>query len=182
MTTVTGRVPPLLVEFPGAESLVAAIRQLRNEQYHDLETYTPFDIRELDEPRRLARPRLGWIVLGVGIIGLVASYGIQWWANVHSYPLIVGGRPSHAVPAFLLSTFEGTVLAAGLASFFGVLMLLRLPRLWAPIDEVEGFERASSDRFWLVMHTFSSARDRERAEQLVRDAGAIRTIPGEWPS
>jgi len=155
---------------------VTAVKALRRERYRDLETYTPFDLSELDAPLELERPHLGWFVLAVGILGLLASYGIQWWANVHSYPLIVGGRPGHAVPAFLLATFEGTVLAAGLASFFGVLLALRLPRLWAPVDDVEGFERATSDRFWLAMHTFASLHDREHAEQVVRDAGAIRTI------
>lgn len=179
MRTGAGDIPSLLAEFASAESLVAAVRTLRSERYHDLETYTPFDIRELDEPLQLKRPRLGWFVLGVGILGLLASYGIQWWANVHSYPLHVGGRPLHAVPAFLLATFEGTVLSAGLATFFGVLLVLRLPRLWAPVDEVEGFDRATSDRFWIAMHTFSSIHDREHAERLVREAGAVRTIARE---
>jgi hypothetical protein len=182
MTTGTGRMPALFAEFPSAESLVAAVAALRREQYHDLETYTPFDIPELDEPLALKRPRLGWFVLGAGAAGLLASYGIQWWANVHSYPLLVGGRPLHAVPAFLLATFEGTVFAAGIATFFGVLLALRLPRLWAPVDEVEGFERATGDRFWLAMHTFASAHDRTHAEHLVREAGAVRTFTPERAS
>lgn len=166
----------LLAEFGSAERMLAGLDALRRERYHDLETFTPFDIPEVDARLELRRSPLGWLVLAGGVVGLIASYGIQWWANVHSYPLNVGGRPRHAVPAFLLATFEGTVLAAALAAFVGVLLVLRLPRLWAPEDEIDGFERASIDRFWIAMRTFASAQDRAHAEQLLHDAGAIRTV------
>ncbi|HEX4468232.1 MAG TPA: quinol:electron acceptor oxidoreductase subunit ActD [Gemmatimonadaceae bacterium] len=172
----------LLAEFAHPGDLLRAVETLRREQYHDLETYTPFDIPELDESLGLRRSRLGWLALAGGIAGLLVSYGIQWWANVHSYPLNVGGRPQHAVPAFLLATFEGTVLAASLAVFFGVLIVLRLPRLWSSEDDVDDFQRASIDRYWLAMRTFASERDRSHAEHLLRDAGALRTITRLGPS
>jgi len=175
----------LLAEFDSATKLVAAVERLRQEKYHDLETYAPFDIPELDAALGYRRPRLGWFVLAAGIAGLAAAYGIQWWANVHSYPLNVGGRPVHAVPAFIPATFEGTVIAASLASFLGVLLVLRLPRLWSIEDEVPGFDRTSIDRFWLAMHTFASEHDRAHAEQVLRKSGALRTITrmgSEWQS
>ena len=175
----------LLAEFDSATKLIAAVERLRREKYHDLETYAPFDIPELDAPLGLRWPRLGWFVLAVGIAGLVAAYGIQWWANVHSYPLNVGGRPVHSVPAFIPATFEGTVLAASLASFFGVLLVLRLPRLWSIEDEVPGFHRSSIDRFWLAMHTFASDHDRVHARRLLTEAGALRTVTrvgSDWQS
>ena len=166
----------LLAEFASPTDLVRAVESLRREKYHDMETYTPFDIPELDELLGLPRSRLGWLALVGGVIGLVAGYGIQWWANVHSYPVNAGGRPAHAVPAFLLATFEATVLAASLAVFFGVLLVLRLPRLWSVEDDIEDFHRASIDRYWLAMRTFASDRDRSHAEGLLRNAGALRTI------
>jgi mono/diheme cytochrome c family protein len=166
----------LLAEFDTAPALLAAVELLRRERYHDLEAYTPFDIPELDEPLGLRRPHLGWFVLVAGIAGLLVSYGIQWWANVHSYPLNVGGRPQHAMPAFVLATFEGTVLAAALAAFSGMLIVLRLPKLWSIEDEIDQFHRASIDRFWIAMHTFASEDDRAHAEGLLREAGALRTV------
>ena len=172
----------LLAEFGTASAMLSAIEALRRQRYHDLETYAPFDIPELDERLGLRRPRLGWLVLIAAIAGLVASYGIQWWANVHSYPLNVGGRPQHAIPAFVLATFEGTVLASALAAFFGLLIVLRLPRLWSVEDEVDEFHRSSIDRFWIAMHTFASDDDRAHAERLLREAGALRTITRVEPA
>jgi mono/diheme cytochrome c family protein len=172
----------LLAEFASPADLLRAVEVLGRENYHDIETYTPFDVPELDGPLGLRRSPLGWLALGGGLVGLVASYGIQWWANVHSYPVNAGGRPAHAVPAFLLATFEGTVLAASLAVFFGVLLVLRLPRLWSLEDEVEDFQRASIDRYWLAMRTFASERDRSHAEQVLHDAGALKTITHLGPN
>jgi hypothetical protein len=172
----SGRV---LGEFTTAESMLAAVDALVREGYRTLETFTPFDMPELDERLGLRRSRIGWLVAAGGFVGMVLAYGIQWWANVHDYPLNSGGRPVHAVPAFLLATFEGTVLFAAFAAFFGLMIWLRLPKLWAPIDEVDGFGRASVDRFWIAVGPEAgggAARGGARAAEIMRGAGALHTV------
>lgn len=169
----TGRV---LGEFASADAMLAGVDALVRSGYGGLETFTPFDIPELDQRLGLRRSRIGWLVAAGGFAGMVLAYGIQWWANVHDYPLNSGGRPVHAVPAFLLATFEGTVLCAALAAFFGLMIWLRLPRLWAPIDEVDGFDRASVDRFWIAVGATGASDDGPRAAEIMREAGALHTI------
>ena len=83
--------------------------------------------------------------------GGILSYAIQWYANAYAYPLNIGGRPPHAIPAFLIPTFEGTVLCAAFTAFFGFFFITRLPRLWHPIFEIEGFESATVDRYWIAI-------------------------------
>lgn len=180
MSPVHGVPGRVLGEFSTAESMLAAVDALLREGYRTLETFTPFDMPELDERLGLRRSRIGWLVAGGGFVGMVLAYGIQWRANVHDYPLNSGGRPVHAVPAFLLATFEGTVLFAAFAAFFGLMIWLRLPKLWAPIDEVDGFSRASVDRFWIAVGTADDAsgtrKGRARAEEIMRGAGALHTV------
>lgn len=166
----------LLAEFTQVEPMLAALEALRREQYHDLETFTPYDVEELDLPLGLQRTKLGWLSAAGGLLGLALSYGIQWWANVHSYPLNAGGRPAHAAPGFVLATFEGTVLGAALAAFIGLFLLLRYPRPWAVEDEIEGFERATIDRFWIGLATFTNEQDREHAAAILLGHGALRTV------
>jgi hypothetical protein len=170
----------VLGEFTTAESMLAAVDALLREGYRTLETFTPFDMPELDDRLGLRRSRIGWLVAAGGFVGMVLAYGVQWWANVHDYPLNSGGRPVHAVPAFLLATFEGTVLFAAFAAFFGVMIWLRLPKLWAPIDEVDGFGRASVDRFWIAVGTTGDASGAgsggARAEEIMRRSGALHTV------
>lgn len=170
------RPPRLLAEFPRPEPLIAAIGALRRESYHGLEAFTPYDVPDLDLALDLRRPKIGKLAAVGGVCGSVASYGIQWWANVYAYPLNAGGRPIHAAPAFVLATFEGTIAGAALAAFVGFFILLRYPRPWSLEDEVEGFHRATIDRFWLGMETFASERDRDHAIALLERHGALRTV------
>ena len=43
------------------------------------------------------------------------------------------------------------MLTAGLTAVLAVLALCGLPRLWHPLFEVDGFERATIDRFFLSL-------------------------------
>jgi hypothetical protein len=43
------------------------------------------------------------------------------------------------------------ILIGGIAAFAGLLIALRLPRLWQPVFEIDGFERASIDRYWVIV-------------------------------
>jgi hypothetical protein len=169
----------IMAEFASADALVEAVGALVNARYGALETYAPFDIPELDAALHRPRSRIPMLVFLGGLAGLVLAYGIQWFADVVDYPLDVGGRPLHAVPAFIPSTFEGTVLGAALVAFFGLLWILRLPELWAPEFEVDGFERATIDRFWVRVGSIQSQLDAANAERLLRGAGAIRIVSAE---
>ena len=135
-------------EFASADELAAALRVLYDKGYTRVETYSPV---AMTNAARESRSRLPIAVFIAGLVGGIASYLIQWYANAYAYPLDIGGRPAHAIPAFFIPTFEGTVLCAALAAFFGVFWLTRLPTYWHPIFEIEGFDRTSVDRYWLAI-------------------------------
>ncbi|MEZ4333614.1 MAG: DUF3341 domain-containing protein [Myxococcota bacterium] len=141
-----------LIEFESGEAALAAARRLREQGHARLELYSPYELEGADEALALERPRvLPRAVLIAGLSGAATAYAIQWYVDAVSYPIDVGGRPLHSAPAFVPITFEGGVLIAAFAAFFGLLRLARLPRLWQPVFEVAGFERASIDRFWLAL-------------------------------
>jgi hypothetical protein len=81
------------------------------------------------------------------------------------------------VPAFIPATFEGTVLAAALVAFFGLFISLRLPELWHPVFEIEGFDRATVDRFWIEVGGVQSELDADETRRIVNAAGALRVVP-----
>jgi hypothetical protein len=162
-----------MAEFASAADAARAVRHLRARGYERVETYTPFAITDED-----AHAPRGWRMLAVavfaaGAVGAVASYAVQWWANARSYPLNIGGRPAHAVPAFVPSTFEGAVLLAVIAAFVGVLVALRLPRLWQPLFEIDRFERSSGDRFWVAVDLDDASA---QAELTVRELTSLRPL------
>ena len=140
----------LFAEFDDAIVARHAYAELERRGYMRLEIFSPFPI-EKEAVRSRGASRLGMIAFAAGAVGGLAGYGVQWFANVHSYALNIGGRPAHAAPAFAYATLESVMLFAGVAVFAGVLVALRLPRLWQPEFEVDGFDRAAIDRHWITV-------------------------------
>jgi hypothetical protein len=156
-----------MAEFGSARELTAAVRAFSERGYTRIETYSPVPLTS-GIPR--SRSRLPVVVFIAGAIGGVLSYLIQWYANAYAYPLDIGGRPAHAIPAFLIPTFEGTVLAASLAAFIGFFVIARLPEPWHPVFEIDGFERATIDRYWLAV---DAADPQCTPERTVRELNAL---------
>lgn len=141
----------LLAEFPSADALCAAARHARENGYTRVEAYSPFAIEGLDD---IVGAQKGWIapltLLG-GILGGAGTYFLQWYAAVVDYPINIGGRPLHSWPAFIPATFEVTILGAAVAAVLAMLVLNGLPQLYHPLFEVEEFELASRNRFFLCL-------------------------------
>jgi hypothetical protein len=138
------------LEFETPEGAAAALRALTALGYAGCETYGPFPLTKDDADAPRGSFPLAVLAFGAGAAALGAAYLVQWYANVRSYPLNIGGRPAHAAPAFIPAAFESICLLAAIALFLGFLLFERLPQLWQPIFEIDGFERASVDRFWIA--------------------------------
>jgi hypothetical protein len=141
----------LLAEFPSADSLCAAARHVRARGWTKVEAYTPFPIEGLDEILKADKGWIAPITLLGGILGGAGTYFLQWYAAVVDYPINIGGRPLNSWPAFIPATFEITILGAALAATVAMLALNGLPRLYHPLFELEEFELASRNRFFLCL-------------------------------
>lgn len=151
MATVPELRVGVLAEFDSAEAMVDAARRLRADGWRHVETFAPHDVPEADEALALPRPRLTWLAAAAAVAGAALAYLVQWYTNAVAWPLNAGGRPPHAVPAFIPSSFETMGLFAAVAVVLGLLVALRLPRLGHPVFTVAGFERASVDRYWVAI-------------------------------
>lgn len=141
----------LLAEFTEAEQLVRAVRTTTEAGYRRTEAYSPFPVDGLAEALGFHGTRLPMVVLVGGVVGCLGGYALQYWASVIVYPLNIGGRPLNSWPMFVPVTFECTILVAALSCVLGMLALNGLPRPHHPLFDVEGFERASQDRFFLYV-------------------------------
>ena len=157
----------VFLEFESAAEASAALRTLTSLGYPDRETYTPFPLTSEDAHAPRGSFPLAVLAFAAGLAGLIGAYLIQWYANARNYPLNIGGRPAHAGPAFLPVGFESICLLSAAALFAGFLLFERLPKLWQPVFEIDGFERASIDRFWIVLDGGTSA---ELPARVRRDA------------
>lgn len=163
----------MLAEFGDAGMLLAALRSLRARGYRELDAFTPYPLPAVEEALGLRRSFLNWLVFPAGLLGAVFAFLLQGFLNGELYPLNVGGRPPWALPAFVIVSFETMVLFSGVTGFIALFWLCRLPRLSHPVFAVEGFERASVDRFWLGIAVEDPKFDPELTDQELRELGAL---------
>lgn len=139
-----------LAEYRDQHELLAAVRGARSAGFSAMEAYAPMPVEEVAHAIG-HKNRLPLIVLVGGILGALAGFGLQYWASVHAYPINVGGRPLNSWPAFIVVTFEMTILFAALSAVLGMLALNGLPRPHHPVFSVPSFELASRSRFFLMI-------------------------------
>ena len=142
----------LLAEFNDPGQLLDAVaRSRRDGNYSAIEAYSPYSVPGLDEAFGLPRDRIApAMLLGAGLGG-AGTYALEWYSAVVDYPLNVGGRPFFSWPAFVPAALEMTLLGAALFGFIALLRASSLPRVVHPLFDVPAFDRASSDRFFLLL-------------------------------
>jgi hypothetical protein len=178
VTTVatTGRPAPygLIAEYDTPEGVVAAATAARQAGYTRLDAYTPFPVEALDDALALKPTNLGFVVLLAGMAGAVVGFGMQWYSTHIGYPLNIGGRPLNDWPTFVVITFEMTVLFAAFTA--GLFMLGRngLPRLYHPVFNTPGFERATRDGFYLCIEAVDPRFDLGATRAFLESTTAVR--------
>jgi Protein of unknown function (DUF3341) len=169
----------MMAEFDTPGALVEAAKRTYQAGYKRIDTYTPFPVEGLAEEIGFHRDEVPLVVLIGGIVGGLTGYLMQYWMSAVAYPLNIGGKPYHSWPAFIVITFEMTILFAGISAVFGMLALNGLPMPYHPVFNVPRFTRASRDRFFLVVFSsdvkYDPAATRQFLESL--DPRSVSEVP-----
>ena len=170
----------LLAEFTDAEHLLQAARRTAETGYRRIEAYSPFPVAGLAEAIGFHRTQLPLIVLIGGLLGAATGYGLQYWVSVIQYPMNIGGRPLNSWPMFMPVTFECAVLGAAVFCVLGMLALNGLPRPHHPLFDVPGFERASTDRFFLCIQARDPLFDGQATREFLQRLEPIKVSDVSW--
>ena len=141
----------ITAEYETEDALVAAIVKLRALGYRELDALVPFASERVIEALALPPSPVPAISLLAGVLSGLAAYGGQYWMRAIDGGWNVGGRPLHAAPALVPITFEVTILGAVLAAAITAFWLCRFPSTSHPLLAMPGIERASDDRFFVVV-------------------------------
>lgn len=163
----------LLVEFDDAHKLVAGCARVRDAGYRRWDAHTPFPIHGMDAAMGIRGTQLPWLVLAGGATGLGAALLMIWWMNAVDYPLNISGKPLFGLPAAIPVAFELTVLFSAFAACFGMWIMNGLPRLHHPLLRHEGFRRATSDRFFIVIESADPRFEPAATRALLESLGGL---------
>ncbi len=157
----------LLAEFDGPTQLVEAAHQAHQAGYRRMDAFSPFPIEELSEAIGFHHTHVPLVVLIGGLLGGLSGFLMQYWISALNYPENIGGRPLNSWPAFIVVTFEMTILGAALFAVLGMLALNGLPMPYHPVFNVERFAFATKDRFFLVIEARDPKFERKATEEFL---------------
>jgi hypothetical protein len=165
-------VTALLARFATSAALSNAVERLHEAGYRRLDAFTPFPLPQVLERIGPPTARVGW----VSALAALAGGGLTWltvyWTAAVDYPLDVGGRPLHSWPAFLPVVIVAAALWSGLATLIAMLFWCGLPRWHHPLFDAEGFDRATYDKFFLLVDGADPAFDAADVWRRLRGLGA----------
>ena len=170
----------VMAEFDNPTDLMKAARATYDAGYRHLDAYTPYPIEELADVIGFHKTSVPLVCLIGGILGGLSGYLLQYWINNISYPLNIGGRPLHSWPAFIIVTFEMTILFGGLSAAFGMLALNGLPMPYHPVFNVPEFKKASENGFFLLISSTDPKYDDARTREFLK--GLAPRMISEVPS
>lgn len=155
--------------FNAEEPFLRAARNLREKGIPIFDAYSPYPIHEMEEYLDIRRSRLPIVCFIAGCLGFLFAMGFQLWAFHLDWPIIVGGKPFNAVPAFMPVAFECTVLIGGLVTVVAFLFRDRLfpgKRVRAARNDI------TDDHFVLSIEHADASLDREEIQAFFLASGA----------
>lgn len=162
----------VMAEFDSAQSVVDATRKVVAAGFTKVEAYTPVPIEELNDIIHKKRTMLPKLSLIGGLAGMATGFALQYWASVIEYPFNVGGRPYASWTAFIVPSYELTILFSALATAGGMIALNGFPQPYHPVFNTPRFSLASSDKFFLVVETVDPQFDSDKTPRFLQEIGA----------
>ena len=160
-----------MAEFTSPAVLLRAVRALRAGGYRKIDALAPFPVHGIATAMGLRPSPLGWVALAAGLVGGGGALWLQWWTGAVDYPLVIGGLPLFAWEFAVPVTFELMVLASAFAVVGGLLACNGLPRLYHSSFNYSRSERATNDRFVVIVEAQDERFDRESTPELLRSLG-----------
>lgn len=173
MSTTRKRVYGYLAEFSSASALYKAAEKVRDAGFRKWDCHTPYPVHGLDGAMGIKRSILPWFVFFGGMMGTITAFTLAYTTQVLLYPTVVQAKPVNAftVPAFFPIMFELTILFSGFTVLFGVLGLMKLPRLNHPLFASRQFHRATDDGFFIAIEARDPKFNPEGTKALLEEIG-----------
>ena len=162
----------VMAEFESAQAVVDAARRTVAAGFTTVEAYTPVPIEELNDILHKRRTVLPKIALAGGLTGMATGFALQYWASAIAYPMNIGGRPYASWPAFVIPSYELTILFSALATAGGMIALCGLPQPYHPVFNAPRFSLASSDKFFLVIESVDPKYSPTQTAKFLEGLGA----------
>lgn len=162
--------------FDSPDSIIKAAKTVSDKGYKNFDVHTPYPVHGMDKAMKLPPSKLGYVTLTFGLTGAAIALLFMYWTMSVDYPMIIGGKPFFAFPAFIPVTFEVTVLLATLSTVIGMITFFFFyPDNSHPIHDTNYLKSVSIDKFGVCIEAADSKYNEEEIRKLFADLGAKST-------
>jgi hypothetical protein len=145
----TPRIFGVLAEFKSPADVYHAAEKVRDAGFKKWDVHSPFPIHGIERAMGIGDSKLGWIAFFCAMAGAFGGFSLQFWIHQFAYPLLIGGKPMVAYPAYIPVTFEPGILFTAFGCILGMLVLNGLPRLYHALFRSENFKKATDNGFFI---------------------------------
>lgn len=162
--------------FDDPNKIIKAASKISESGYTKYDVNTPYPVHGMDKAMKLKPSNLGFVTLFFGLSGTAIALLFMYWTMSVDYPMVIGGKPFFALPAFIPVTFELTVLLATLSTVIGMLaFFFKLPANSHPLHDTDYMQNVSKDKYGIFVELADPLFDENKLRNLFKDLGAIKT-------
>lgn len=159
--------------FSTPDAIIKAASETAHAGYTKFDVNTPYPVHGMDNAMQLKPSKLGYITLAFGLSGAAIALLLMYFTMAQDYPMIIGGKPFFALPAFIPVTFELTVLFATLATVIGMItFFFKFPANSHPLHDSAYMKAVSEDKFGVCIEAADPMFDEEKASAFLKSLGA----------
>lgn len=155
--------------FDDEDTLLHAVDNVRAAGVKIYDVFSPYPVHGIDDALGIERSRLPIAAFFYGMCGLAFALWMQIYMLGFDWPMIIGGKPNIALPAFIPVSFELTVFFTchGMVITFYTISKL-YPRFKTPVLDV----RSTDDKFVMAILLDEQSSQMPQLTQLLRENGA----------
>ncbi len=164
--------------FDTPDKIIKAAKTVAEKGYKKFDVNTPYPVHGMDAAMKLSKSKIGWVTLIFGLTGTLSAVTMMGWMMAVDYPVVIGGKPFFALPAFAPIMFELSVLFAALATVSALIMFfLKLPNNSHPIHDTEYMKNTSSDKYGIYIEAEDPKFNESEVKALFESLDAEKTLP-----
>ncbi len=156
--------------FNTPDEIINAAKKVSGAGYTHFDVNTPYPVHGMDDAMKLKSSKLGFVTLVMGLAGASIALLFMYWSLSIDYPLVIGGKPYFALPAFIPVTFEMTVLLATVSTVLAMIMLFfQLPNNKHPLHDTKYMKSVSNDKYGILIETNDDKFDEKEVENFLKN-------------
>lgn len=163
--------------FTSPDKISEAASKVANLGYQNWDVHSSYPIHGMPRKMKLKWSPLGYVALVFGLTGTSFGLFLTYWTMSVDYPMIIGGKPSFSLPAFIPVLFELTVLLAAVGTALTMLFILfKFPNHRHPLHDTDYMKEISVDKNGIFIESSDKKFDYDQIRNLFAELGAEKII------